>query len=82
MANQNPNQSTKYPAPSEAGTASKPTTGDHGVAHAQEVMDEDTEKGYHGSVPDETPNENYTVAGQLAGKSTPESLPAEKGKEA
>ncbi len=28
--------------------------------------------GYIGEVPDPTPNENYTVAGVLAGKPTPE----------
>lgn len=59
-----------------SGSASK--TGDHGQAFAQKVMNEDTDKGYHGSVPDETPNENYTVAGQLADKPTPETTVGEK----
>ncbi len=34
------------------------------------VSEED--KGYRGVQADETPNENYTVAGVLAGKPTPE----------
>lgn len=33
---------------------------------------ETEEKGYFGLQVDQTPNENYTVAGVLAGKSTPE----------
>lgn len=37
-----------------------------------ETIEEATEKGYFGTVPDETPNEAYTVAGQVAGMSTPE----------
>ena len=41
-------------------------------AQVQEKVDEETEKGYRGSVPDPTPNENYTLAGQNAGKPTPE----------
>lgn len=30
------------------------------------------DRGYEGTQADETPNENYTVAGVLAGKSVPE----------
>jgi len=35
-------------------------------------VEKDTERGYFGTVTDPTPNENYTVAGVLAGKPTPE----------
>lgn len=45
---------------------------DVGQSEVQANMDEDTDKGYHGSTPDKTPNENYSVAGVLAGKPTPE----------
>jgi hypothetical protein len=38
---------------------------------AEKVNDE-SEKGYRGVVPDPTPNENYTVAGVTSGKPTPE----------
>lgn len=34
--------------------------------------EKETEQGYRGAVPDETPNENYTVAGVLAAKPVPE----------
>ena len=48
-----------------------------GVAEAgnkqvQEAVNDETEKGYRGFVPDPTPNENYTVAGVTAGLPTPE----------
>jgi hypothetical protein len=36
---------------------------DHGKAEIQAAWDEANEQGYWGSVPDETPNEAYTVAG-------------------
>lgn len=35
-------------------------------------VEKDIEQGYHGTVPDPTPNENYSVAGVTAGKPTPE----------
>jgi len=41
-------------------------------AQAQEVMDQETEQGFRGIEVDPTPNENYTLAGQNAGKPTPE----------
>lgn len=47
-------------------------------ARVQEQVDEQVEKGLAGVEVDETPNENYTVAGVLAGKPTPET---EAGKE-
>ncbi len=46
--------------------------GDAGEAEVQAISDEAAEKGYLGEVVDETPNENYTVAGVTAGKPTPE----------
>ena len=52
-------------------------SGDAGQAEVQATMDAEQEQGYRGTVPDETPNENYTVAGQGAGAHTPESLDAE-----
>ena len=40
---------------------------------AEEVVAaQDAEPGYRGVQADETPNENYTVAGVVAGKPTPE----------
>ena len=48
-----------------------------GADEVQAKFDEANEKGYFGEVPDETPNENYTIAGVTAGKPTPET---EKGK--
>lgn len=43
-------------------------------AHPEVVarMGADTSRGLHGVEVDETPNENYTVTGVLAGKPTPE----------
>lgn len=46
--------------------------GDAGEAEVQAISDEASEKGYLGEVPDETPNENYTLQGVTAGKLTPE----------
>lgn len=65
MANKNPqlNQYTKDPEPSAGGTES-----DHGQEHAQDVIDEETEKGYHGTTVDDG---DYTVAGSVAGKNKP-----------
>jgi hypothetical protein len=36
------------------------------------VLEQSTEQGYFGAVPDPTPNENYTVAGVTSGAPTPE----------
>lgn len=49
--------------------------GELGGKEVQAKMDEETEKGYRGFVPDPTPNENYTVAGVTAGAPTPENNP-------
>lgn len=38
----------------------------------QDVVDKETEQGFRGVEVDQTPNENYTVAGVLAGKNVPE----------
>lgn len=38
----------------------------------QQRIDEENDKGYRGSVKDETPNSAYTVPGVLAGEPTPE----------
>ncbi len=46
--------------------------GDAGEAEVQATFDEAEEKGYFGIVPDETPNENYTLTGVAANKPTPE----------
>lgn len=46
--------------------------GDSGAAEVAAKFDEAAEKGYFGTVPDDTPNENYTVQGVGSGKSTPE----------
>lgn len=45
---------------------------DAGQAEVQAKFDEANEKGYFGEVPDETPNENYTLSGVTSGKPTPE----------
>jgi len=45
---------------------------DAGQAEVQAKTDEATEKGYIGTVPDETPNENYTLKGVTSGAPTPE----------
>jgi hypothetical protein len=50
---------------------------DAGEAEVQAAFDEANDKGYFGTTPDETPNENYTVKGVGAGKPTPET---ERGK--
>ena len=53
---------------------------DQGAADAadervQKAADKEQEQGFLGQKVDPTPNENYTVAGVLAGKPTPESDP-------
>lgn len=60
-------------------TASRKTAAadDAGQAEVQAKFDEAEEKGYFGHTPDDTPNENYTLAGVNAGKPTPET---ERGK--
>ena len=50
---------------------------DAGQAEVQAKFDEAEEKGYFGTTPDDTPNENYTLQGVTSGKPTPET---ERGK--
>lgn len=45
---------------------------DEAQVEVQQVVDEAEDKGYIGVPVDPTPKENYTVAGVLAGKPTPE----------
>lgn len=58
--------------------AAKKPADDAGQAEVQAKFDEAAEKGYFGVVPDETPNENYTLAGVIAGKDTPETTRGKK----
>lgn len=60
-------------------TASRKTAAadDAGQDEIQAKFDEAAEKGFFGTAPDSTPNENYTLAGVNAGKPTPET---ERGK--
>lgn len=46
---------------------------DLGLAEVQAAVDQAQQQGYFGTVPDETPNRNYTVAGVTEGAPTPES---------
>lgn len=64
-------------------TKAQPSS-DVGQAEVQANMDEATEKGYIGEVPDKTPNSAYTVQGVTSGAKTPETDPnvAEQAKKA
>lgn len=53
-------QTSPNPKPASASTDAK---ADHGQAEIQAAWDDANAKGYWGTVPDETPNEAYTVAG-------------------
>ena len=53
------------------------TPDDLGAAEIQAKFDKAERQGFFGTVPDETPNENYTLAGVISGKPTPET---ERGK--
>jgi hypothetical protein len=55
-------QISPSPKPASASTDAKQVS-DHGKAASQAVWDKANEQGYFGTVPDETPNEDYTVAG-------------------
>lgn len=48
---------------------------DEAQVEVQKAFDEAEDKGYIGVPVDPTPKENYTVAGVLAGKPTPETDP-------
>ena len=58
-------QTTQAPKPVSVSTDAPKatTTDDAGQAEIQAAWDEANEKGYWGEVPDETPNEDYTVEG-------------------
>lgn len=65
----------QHPENSEAGKAAKAKAvkaDAASVAGAQAAVDDATAKGFVGFEVDQTPNENYTVAGVLAGLPTPE----------
>lgn len=65
--------------PEKKTTSTKTSTStDSGEAEVQSTFDEANEKGYFGTTPDPTPNENYTLQGVVAGKPTPESQAAER----
>ena len=55
-----------------ATSKTKTTAEDAGQAEVQAKFDEAEEKGYFGTVPDETPNSHYTLSGVTANKPTPE----------
>lgn len=48
---------------------------DIGQKEAQKTVDKEEDAGVRGTVPDPTPNENYTVKGVVAHKPTPETDP-------
>jgi hypothetical protein len=45
---------------------------DDAEAQVQAAVDAETDQGFRGTEVDPTPNENYTLPGQNAGKPTPE----------
>lgn len=47
-----------------------------GTDEVQHNMDVETEQGFAGTKVDQTPDENYSVAGVTSGKPTPETDPA------
>lgn len=49
--------------------------GELGGKEVQAKMDVETAQGFSGTVPDPTPNANYTVAGVTSGAPTPENNP-------
>lgn len=56
----------------EKSAKAKPST----VSSIQAKVDQENEQGFRGIEVDPTPNENYTVAGVVSGKPTPETDPA------
>lgn len=44
----------------------QPSGGDAGQAEVQRIESEAEAKGFYGNVPDETPNEGYTLKGSVA----------------
>lgn len=49
-----------------------------GAAEVQHAMDKATEQGFIGVETDDTPNENYTIAGVTSGAPTPETTDKNK----
>ena len=45
---------------------------DLGAGEIQKQVDKEVDQGFAGSVPDPTPNQNYTVGGVIKDKPTPE----------
>lgn len=56
----------------DAPAAKKTASSDAGQAELQALDDKVEEQGFFGEVPDETPNENYTLQGVTSDKPTPE----------
>ena len=54
-------ETSPNPKPASASTDRK--AADYGKAELQKVQDVADKQGYFGTVPDETPNEAYTVSG-------------------
>jgi hypothetical protein len=68
----------EHPESTPAGTAAKADAeqADAAVAgQVQEAVDVETAQGFRGVEVDPTPNENYTLAGVVEGKPTPETDP-------
>ena len=61
-------ESDNAPATSDAPKAGA----DVGQSEVTDAVNEANAKGYYGTVPDETPNEHYTLSGVIEGKPTPE----------
>lgn len=55
-------ENQKKPSPKKGSASTK----DHGQAQLQAQYDAAEKQGYWGTVPDETPNEAYTVPGVIA----------------
>jgi hypothetical protein len=53
----------KTPKKAAPSSTSTPASSDAGQAELQKAADKVSEQGYVGSVPDQTPNEEYTVEG-------------------
>jgi hypothetical protein len=55
-----------------AGDAPDAAAKEVGAAQVQEKVNEEQRQGFFGSVPDDTPNDHYSVKGVTRGKPTPE----------
>lgn len=61
--------------------ASTKAGGDAGEAEVAQRLNAEQDQGFSGLAVDDTPNENYTVQGQAAGKPTPETEAGPGGKD-